>query len=225
MIESRNILRSIFYFIYYRTFRRWTPKRLALVNNEYTVYGPRIFDPHTKDKINDHEKELLTGVRMVVDEGDNVVIVGGGLGVSTLVAAECVGSNGNVQTFEASEEIAGYLSKTVSLNDFEEQINVSNAAVGPIKNLWGRPGNLSSINPEDIPICDVLVLDCEGAEKEIIEKFDHKPGAIVVEYHADLGVSENEARTALRQNGYNIINHDIEIADRGIGILTAKYKP
>ena len=54
---------------------------------------------------------------------------------------------------------------------------VKHAVVGEAINVYGDPGQLSTliVAPAERPGCDILELDCEGAEIAILREYDHSP--------------------------------------------------
>lgn len=224
MIASDSLPRAIFNSVYWRTIRDYTPPRLCLVNGEYAVYGPTLFDERSRDVVNDHETELLDAIDATVSEGDDVVVVGGGIGVSTLACIERVGSRGTVHTIEASEQAADRIRMTLDANNVQSKATVTHAAVGPVRNLWGRRGTENSISPGDLPDCDVLVMDCEGAEETILENLEIRPRAIIVESHGFLDSPSESVIAELDRLGYEIWHRDFEDEEQGVEIITTELE-
>ncbi|MFB6215356.1 MAG: NAD(+)/NADH kinase, partial [Candidatus Aenigmatarchaeota archaeon] len=56
------------------------------------------------------------------------------------------------------------------LNGLEDQITIEHAIVGRSVSLFSDAGDASVLPGSAVPECDVLVLDCEGAELDILEK-------------------------------------------------------
>lgn len=221
-IESDNIFEAIKNYVYLNHIRPRTTPKIALVNGEFPVYAGRIYDSITRDKIDGHEIELLRGIDRCVASGDNVVIIGGGIGVSSIASAKHVGSNGKVHVFEAAGELVEPLKYSVHLNGMDEIIEVRHAAVGPVKSLWGKRVKSRSVDPSELPTCDVLVLDCEGAEAEILPQLQIRPNNIVVEHHRDLGAGKDLIHKELIALGYDIQDHEYEVESAGVGIFTAE---
>lgn len=90
--------------------------------------------------------------------------------------------------------------------------------------MWGDEDDLASkkVAPDELPKCDVLISDCEGAEKRILEELDHRPKTIIVETHGDLGAPEVIVTDRLNEMGCEIINREVEVEDEGIVILTGE---
>lgn len=57
--------------------------------------------------------------------------------------------------------------------------------------------------PQKIPACDVLELDCEGAEIEIIESINFTPRALIVELHPwSFNYEYENILSIMSSNGY-----------------------
>lgn len=119
--------------------------------------------------------------RKLTKKGDHVVIIGGGRGVSSVVAARQVGSTGSVTVFEGSEKYANIVRKTCRLNNVSRRCKIRRETVGPNKEVYGDSDEF--IKPSELPNCDVLELDCEGAEKEIINQLEIRPRILIIEMH------------------------------------------
>lgn len=166
--------------------------------------GDSIIPWHEAD-IPGYEQALVEGICRHVEEGDDIVIVGGGWGVSTVVAARHVGEHGHVTTFEGSWSSANNVKDTAELNEVTDRITVKHAVVGQAISLRGAaPDKTMTISPAKLPHCDVLILDCEGAELDILSEMGINPRAIIVETHGMYGAPESEVRSRLGENGYEV---------------------
>jgi hypothetical protein len=137
------------------------------------------------------------------ENGDTVVIVGGGRGVSTVNAARESGPTGNVIVFEGSEEYSNIIDKVTRYNNVDELVKISQNVVGHDKNIYGRLNNYDFISPEELPECDVLEMDCEGAEEEIVQNLIILPRVITVEIHPRNSDNE-QTLESISDLGYNI---------------------
>ncbi len=180
--------------------------------NGISVLGARVGDRftwwHTTD-LPSYEGTLVASIREHVGDGDTVVVVGGGWGVTTVAAAQQVGSDGKVLTYEGAEEEVAKVKTTIELNDVAASVTVNHAIVGEAHSLRGSMGGATAVPPEELPDCDVLVLDCEGAEIGILETMAINPRAVLVETHGMHGASEQDVETKLR-------NRDYEVTNRGV---------
>jgi hypothetical protein len=166
---------------------------------------------------------LIPAIRAQVHSNDNIVVVGGGLGVSTVAAAEATGRTGTVNTYEASRNQFNITKSTVELNKLEEYVTVHHAIVGSYQSEYthGSAGNAEIIQPSSLPNDDVLVLDCEGAELEILADLNQNYRTIIVETHGFLDAPESEIENLLSENGYDVIERRVESESAGIVVLTA----
>lgn len=133
------------------------------------------------------EGALVTAHRSRTGPGDDVVIVGGGYGITTVVAAHAARS---VTVFEPSPERRAHLRKTLRLNGVDPAgVTIRPAGVGEIVpgEATGKafPDDVPTIPPASLPRCDVLELDCEGGERAILEGLsrERRPRVIAVELH------------------------------------------
>ncbi|WP_227379046.1 FkbM family methyltransferase [Haladaptatus halobius] len=157
----------------------------------------------------DHEKTVVAALRRRVRRGDKVVVVGGGWGTSTVVAARMTHFEGDVTTYEPSSQLLKILRRTVKANRVDELVRVEHAAIGSVsdssKRIFGQDdGDLYP--PEEIPECDVLDVDCEGAELEILRGLEFRPRLLTVEAHPHLGCPHDEIEAQLAQLEYTIVD-------------------
>ncbi|MFC6727225.1 FkbM family methyltransferase [Natronoarchaeum mannanilyticum] len=161
-----------------------------------------------------YESGIANSLRTWVDEGDQVVIVGGGWGVTAAIAAEVVGPSGHVHVFEGSKQHTQYVKETAQLNNVKERISVTHAIVGTEVSLRGDSGEAQSLSPQELPECDILELDCEGSELEILHNMTIDPRIMIVESHGHLGTPSDRVRDTLENKEYQIVSE--EVADRGL---------
>lgn len=201
--------------------------------NGVDVQNGRLFDdimPGVEGSRPNYESALVAGLRDVVQPSDTVVIVGGGWGVTAVVAARQLSKNGNVIVYEGSQEQVDHIKTTAELNGVAEKIEVKHAIVGDEIKLKGPAKGAEMVSPESLPECDVLELDCEGAEQIILERMSIRPWDILVETHGHRGAPPSEIRTKLEELSYEIIVSKIATLDRieickekGIEVITATH--
>lgn len=202
------------------------------IYNDVSVRSSHIGDsivPWQSTKIPDYEESLIRGIRDHVEDGDDVVIVGGGEGVSTVVAARKSGDSGSVTTFEGSSNAVKKIKNTVQLNNVDTQVSIRHAIVARAVSLRGKKGCADIISPNQLPECDVMILDCEGAEIDILEELESWPGTLIVETHGIYGATKPKVNELLNNVGYNIIAEEIAeerlrkmCEENGIYVLTAE---
>lgn len=193
--------------LYRRIIRPNLPKKDALVEyNGVKVkpyhYGDDISPfniPAVRENPDDYEAELIKQIRRRVLTTDTVVIIGGGLGVSSVTAA-IQASDGLVITYEGATEYAKTVAQTAEINDVDERVNINHDIVGEPISLEGEAGDASVVNPRDLPECDVLVMDCEGAEELILGDLRIQPRELIVETHGN----RRKVEELLQMNGYRI---------------------
>lgn len=198
-------------FNYNRFIRPLFPKKVVEYNDvsvRASYLGDGIIPWQTTD-IPGYEGALIRGIRRYVTTGDNVVIVGGGWGVSSVAAAGRVGKHGKVITFEASQDAVDKIRYTLDLNDVDNRVLVHHQIVARAISLRGPEGDVETIVPEDLPECDVLVLDCEGAEIDILSEMEIRPRVIIVETHGIFGAPKDEVKDKLTNAGYNPVTSEI----------------
>jgi soluble P-type ATPase len=140
--------------------------------------------------------------------GDRVVVVGGGFGVTTVAAAR---AGASVTVYEASADRLAALRRTLRLNGVDaERVTLRQAVVGELAEAEAAEKGLNTdvptVAPADLPDCDVLELDCEGAERTVLEGLsatDSRPRLVAVEVHPiKLGGSPGEVLDLLDSMGY-----------------------
>lgn len=156
-----------------------------------------------------YERALVAALREEVVPGDRVVVVGGGLGVTAVVAARRAGPTGQVVVYEGAVDYAAITRETVSLNDVDDRVEVRHAIVDHAERLEGRSGGADTVAPGALPDCDVLQLDCEGAEEAILPSLDVTSRSIIVETHGNV----DEVRGALAVQGYEVVSESVAEAE------------
>ncbi|MFB6129204.1 MAG: protein-L-isoaspartate(D-aspartate) O-methyltransferase [Salinigranum sp.] len=184
---------------YERVLRHRLPRKIALCNGVLAYY-PRVLDRTAH--LPDIESHLVDAVHRAVETGDTVVEIGGGFGITTVHAAESVGEGGAVFTYDAHAKRVDYIATAARINGVADRVEVRHATVGP---AIDTKGNSERIPATDLPECDALVLDCEGAESTVVREIDHLPRSIVVEFHPELAAdSRPEFESLLENRGYDV---------------------
>jgi hypothetical protein len=160
-----------------------------------------------------YESGLISGIEDYVQERDSVVIVGGGYGPTAVRAAQKVGKSGKVYVYEGSAEETKYVEETAEINNVSERVKIIHGIVGPKISLRGEQGNAIQVPPEELPECDVLELDCEGAEVEILQNIKVRPRVILVESHGINDASSSKVEGLLKELSYSVKSK--EVADKG----------
>lgn len=164
--------------------------------------------PHRKfDKYRDmptYEAALLEGLNRTVSEGDKVVVVGAGFGVTVAVSSKLVGSDGTVQCFEGSSNCLSDTRATLALNGLGDNVTLTNAIVGTNISVYKSEAEAPVIAATDLPDCDVLELDCEGAEIKILSEMTIRPKSVLVETHGTHGAPTATVKSILQTMGYTV---------------------
>lgn len=206
-----ELLRRSIWFSYNNLLRPGLP-RIIVEYNEVKVRGARFGDQivgrYTTD-IPSYEERLVSGIRKHVEEGDTIVVVGGGWGVSTVAAARQAGKEGRVISYEGSEDEVEKVHETIRLNDVNDRVAVHHVIVAQARSLRGEKGRASSLSPKELPDCDVLVLDCEGAEVEILEEMSIQPHIVIVETHGMYDATKENIEYLLAHRGYEVIDQGV----------------
>jgi hypothetical protein len=138
--------------------------------------------------------------------GDTVVIIGGGRGVSAVHAARQVGSNGSVVVYEGAEKYANIIRETAGLNSVSDRVQVNHALVGPTIDIAGDQGGADTVSPQKLPDCDVLEMDCEGAERDILAGMDIRPRVMIIEVHPKKYPEATAVLDDLKEMDYEIVS-------------------
>jgi hypothetical protein len=158
-----------------------------------------------------YEAGLITALREVIRPGDNVIVIGGGLGVTAVVAALRVGPLGVVQCFEGSKQHVAFVKQTAARNRVTN-LSVRHAVVARSIMVYASGGDVGALlPPSQLPPCDVLELDCEGAEVEILQELAVQPRVILVETHGMFGAPSGLVASLLERRGYIV-------SDRGVAV-------
>ena len=204
--------------VYNRFVRSHLPYKLS-THNGVTARGAKLFD--LTDRFPEYEADIVAALRTHVRDGDDVVVVGGGFGVSSVVAARRAGDAGSVTTYEAGADQYDLVAETLEINDVEDSVDVEHAIVGSAVSTYTPPEDAAVVDAADLPTCDVLEMDCEGAELGILRELRIRPRVVVVEAHANFDAPEADVRAELDRLGYDVVDRGVEDAAKGIVILTA----
>lgn len=203
---------------YNRLLRPFLPKKIAVYNG-VAIRAVKLFDQ--KVVFPDYEKPLIDAIRNHAREGDTIVQVGGGRGPSAVAAARAVEPSGTVIVYEGGREYIEKIKETIHLNSVGESVLVEPGIVGEARNVWGDSSSVDVINPEVLPKCDILVLDCEGAEQTILPRLDHKPPTLIVESHGELGSPTDDVKQKVKERGYDIKDVSPEVPEEDVYVITA----
>lgn len=131
----------------------------------------------------------------LTQRGDDVVIIGGGNGISAVTAAYHTGYQGSVTIYDAltGENTwrfgVSHIRKGLELNGVDHISEVRHGIVGTDRHIVDKyqqyiDYHIPLIHPSDLPECDVLEFDCNGMELDILRDLDIRPRAMIVEIEA-----------------------------------------
>lgn len=188
--------------IYNGFVRKYLPKKIG-AKNGIPVREPRLLD--IQDTFPDYKQPLVSQIRKHTHDGETAVIVGGGQGVSTVSAANKVGPDGEVISFEPATKYFLICRETCRLANVEDIVDVRREIVGEGIEIFGSAIDAKSRSPDELPAHDVLILDCEGAEHGIIQTVKPLPRRMIVETHSKNGSPPDVIRDIAGERGYDMI--------------------
>ncbi len=170
---------------------------------------PRRWRPAEVEDVPEYEAALIGGLAAHVRPGDRVVVVGGGAGVTAAIAAQRAGPTGHVICFEGGRQSAAAVRRTAQINGVADRLTVEHAIVARSVAVFGDAPDRAVVAPDALPDCDVLELDCEGAEIDIVPALVIRPRVLLVETHGFRGAPTQTVRNLLESLGY-------DVKDRGV---------
>lgn len=166
---------------------------------------------NTPSKIPNFKQPNIEQIHDNYQKGDQIVIIGGGNGVSAVHSARIVGADGKVKIYEGDEERVQDLERTLKDNQVFNICEINHSIVGQA-HLVESPGSAKVIEPSDLPDCDALEMDCEGAELEILKNIERLPKKIIVELHHEKTFSPYSSPDTiiaiLEEKGYSVQKYD-----------------
>jgi hypothetical protein len=163
---------------------------------------PKLYNSPDVSDAPGYEQALVTALKANVRSGDQVVVVGGGLGVTCVVAALAAAENGHVKCFEGDLHGVDAVQRVARLNGVSDRITARHTVVGQAIGVYGDAVATVTMHPSGLPPCDILELDCEGSEIGILRDMTIQPRAIAVETHGFLGASTAAVHEMLEKRGY-----------------------
>jgi len=213
--DNKRFVDRVFGSVYRRLVRPVLPKGPAVYKAGIPTYlnhsvGDRYVPASWLPKVvkddSGYEGALVEGLRGAVKEGDEVVVVGGGIGVTATTAAICCGDAGSVLCFEAAAKGVRRVVATAERNRVQSRLQVEHAIVCQALHAYSDTGGCPVIAAAKLPACDVLQLDCEGAELFILQDILIRPRVILVETHGLYGAPTASCEAILMEKGYRVRN-------------------
>lgn len=210
--------------LYWRTLRKVVPRRPTQWAGVKSHVDGKLFDAlllpdrfvYPRDRPN-YENALISGLSQKVRAGDKVTIIGGGFGITTVVASQLTGTSGSVHVYEGSSQQLALCKLVLSRNDTPGAIKIEHAIVGESVCVYGGHNEeYPVVVGRSIADCDVLQMDCEGAELNILKTIKIRPRVIIVETHGFLGAPTSDVTSLLQDMGYHVQNlgpAEVDFAD------------
>lgn len=178
----------------------------------------------TPSNIPSYKKPNIEQIQNNCKINDEIVIVGGGHGVSAVHSANIVGPNGKVIIYEGDKKRVRDLRRTLKHNNVINACEIKHAIVGQA-HLVESPGSANVVQPSDLPQCDVLEMDCEGAELDILKGIKQTPNKMIIELHHKKTFTPYSSpeliKSMLEEKGYSVEKFDGPWVD---GLFVASLK-
>ena len=155
-----------------------------------------------------YEDSLIEAIDQNVRKGDKVVVIGGGYGVTSVKIGKKIGPSGNLVIFEASRDMVEKIVSTMRINNIQCNYNVNESIVEKNISVRGNKerNEINRVKASSLPECDVVEMDCEGAEIEILKNMEIRPRNILVESHGMYGASTDKVISKLNDIGYEVMS-------------------
>jgi len=202
---SNSLLYRIVQLAYNRVLRphlpatHWVAAGIPVYGSDDDPLAPKIVD--IGENVQSYKPELIAAIKKYVGTDDDVGIVGGGRGVDSIVATR---QGGDVTAYEAAGEMVEIAKKTIEWQALENKIHFQHAIVGEDVEVYGTDIG-EKVSPSSLSH-DVLVMDCEGAEKSVIQGLDYLPRVLIVETHPERGMSTKKTEVAIENAGMTLMN-------------------
>jgi len=181
----------------YNRIRPFTPKKYISYSGIAIKHG-RLFDISDKRKF---KPEGVETVQEYIQPNDHVVEVATGHGVFSLI---CSVNGATVKSYEhdpSQIEDAKRLHKLIGVDD---TIEIIQGFVCEPEDCPPTVPDSDCVTPSELPESDVLLLDCEGAELQIIASVEPRPPLVIVETHPPQGTPSDDVEGLLLERGYDI---------------------
>lgn len=201
MSNSNSKLISLIRPIYNRTIRPLTPRKEIPISNvpgDATGIG-RMLDISDSIEI---KPNAIQQIRKYVDLGDSVVEVATGEG---FFAAVCLTEGAYVQTFEPQQSRIDRAKNYHHKLGFTDNIEYNHALIESTHKNFPGISAAEELSARVLPSADVLLLDCEGAELDILKQLESSYDRILVECHSDLGANPERITHLLTGSGYEVV--------------------
>lgn len=166
----------------------------------------RVFPTYKKlyEDIPEYEAALIGGITSLVRQQDRVTVIGAGHGATLVFVANAVGSKAQVTCYEASASAIKNSGQTIIRNDLSGRVVFVHAVVGKALSIYGKGLSNIVVDAKNLEPCDVLEMDCEGAELQILRDLLIRPRVILVETHGVYGAATVDVTDQLKKMGYTV---------------------
>jgi hypothetical protein len=178
--------------------------KVAIEKKPFDVLFPKT---RGQADIDDYEHTLISALKTTLKPGMKVIVVGGGYGVTACVAAQLVGKSGKVICYEGNLKSCEHTRRAAILNNVD--VKVVEGIVGEDLGVYHGTKSSRIVSAGELPLCDVLELDCEGAEYQVIANLPFLPPVILVETHGFLGSSTGDVARLLGARGYHVTHRGV----------------
>lgn len=186
--------------IYNAALRPYTPRTFGVYAG-VPAKGAHLLDA-TKNHP-EYKQGLIQSIETEVDDGDTVCLIGFGRGISSVYALRAGADE--VIAYEGAREMIELGRETLAMQDLGDDVQIRHVIVGEAIDIYGTTGSAQTVAPSELPECDVLVMDCEGAEISILEGMTRVPATTIIETHPPKGAADEDVRALLDGLGYEEI--------------------
>ena len=189
----------------------------------------KIVNPYYLLLLMKYEYQYVSMIQKYINKNEFVVVIGGGDGVSAVAASNQVQPHGKVQVFEGGREEVKKTQRMIDVNNFSQIAMVNHTIVSNDYSLRSSANGAEIISPSDLPECDTLAIDADGAEFEILKNLENKPQKIIIEHHIvpkkqknpdvsniEIEYEPDKIRSEMQNLGYEIIE-EVSEPDRAYG--------
>jgi hypothetical protein len=203
--------------IYNRILRPYLPKKFGVWNGiPARTEGLLDFE----DRHPQYKQGLIDAIYKEVEKDSKVVLVGGGRGIST---AHCLRAGaGEVVAYEASAEMLDVAKETIEIQEESGKASLVHAIVGDAVEIYGAIDGAEEVSPAELDTGDLLLLDCEGAERSILESIIDHPQKVIVETHPERGVPTDDSKELLKKRGYTVSSRQYQPGAEDKRVLIGK---
>lgn len=152
-----------------------------------------------------YKQSNVEAIESAVSPGDKVVIVGSGLGVTTVQAAHEAGEEGSIIAYEASSTQLQRTVLATIVNEVYTRCTINHSIVSHAVETRGPTNTAGTVEPSILPLCDVIEMDCEGAEANILPELQDPPAKLIIETHPSQYSQNIDIKSIIHDRGYQIL--------------------